>query len=70
MKLFTIRTFKREVLMQTVYQRSPGDTSGYERDVEWRKAVRKAKTWDDLTGAVYCVGGRWAGIAANDGCLP
>ena len=70
MKLFTIRTFKKEVLMQTVYQRGPGDTSGHERDVEWRKEVRKAKTWDDLTSAVYCVGGRWTGIAANDGRLP
>ena len=70
MKLFTIRGFKQEVLMQTVYQRGPGDTSGHERDVEWRKAVRKAKTWDALTDAVYCVGGRWTEIAANDGCRP
>lgn len=70
MKLFTIRTFKREVLMQTVYQRSPADIYGHKRDVEWRKAVRKAKSWDALTCAVYCLGGRWTEIAANDGCLP
>lgn len=70
MKLFTISQFKAAVLTQTVYQDGPGDISGHERDKTWRQAVRKAKTWGALTDAVYCVGGRWTEIAANDGCRP
>ena len=70
MKLYTVRSYKAAILAQNVYQRGPGDTSGHERDVAWRREVRKAKTWADLTSAVYCVGGDWTAIASNDGRRP
>ena len=70
MKLYTIRTFKSAILLLNVYQQGPGDTSGHARDAIWKTQARKAKTWSDMLDAIYCVGGRWTEIAANDGCQP
>lgn len=70
MKLFTIRTFKTAILTQNVHQQGPGDTSGHARDAKWKDQVRKARTWNAIVEAIYCVGGDWTAIAANDGRRP
>lgn len=67
MKLYTIRTFKSAILSQTVHQKGPDDTSGHARDEAWKRQVSRAKTWDAIVEAIYCVGSNWIAIAANDG---
>ncbi len=35
-----------------IYQRGPNDTSGHQRDQEWRADVRRARGWAQLSEAL------------------
>lgn len=35
-----------------LYQRGPNDTSGHQRDQEWRADVRRARGWAQLSEAL------------------
>ena len=48
----SFKDVKAEVLQYAVYQRGPSDTSGYERDREWRREARSARGWEALADAL------------------
>lgn len=51
-KASSFKATKEQALQCAVYHRGPCDTSGMERDREWRKEVRSARGWAALAEAL------------------